>query len=438
MTADIQTEKEAVRLKVSLEEAVGPDNLFESPDMQIDGLRPALLVKPGSSAETARCLEICSRFRSRVVPAGLMTWLECGNPVRAVDVVISLCRMSKVTDYNPADLTISTEAGIAMKDLSQIIKNENQWLPLDAPGRGTLGGVVACGSSGPLRLGYGTPRDYVIGLRLAHIDGAQSKSGGRVVKNVAGYDLNKLYVGSFGTLAVITDVILKLRPLPAASATTIIEAAGPPSGPQLLYDFASKIMSSRLRPASLFVVNQRMSARLGLTAKGHAMLVRFVESEAAVRDQVNRLKKLGDASDFTISIEDKADDPLWSLIADLDASSEVALKASVTVSRARMALEICERRFPGCIGAADLGMGLIRLGIGHEDPDLIAGIKQARAQIESLGGTLVIERAPSSIRREADAWGDAGPAVKIMRALKQSFDPNCLLSPGRFVIGSEK
>jgi glycolate oxidase FAD binding subunit len=371
-----------------------------------------------------------------------MTWLECGNPVKAVDVVVSLSRMSKVVEYNPADLTIRAEAGITMRDLGQVTRTQNQWLPLDPPGDGTLGGVVACGSSGPLRFGYGTPRDYVIGLRLAHMDGTESKSGGQVVKNVAGYDLNKLYIGSFGTLAIITEVVLKLRPIPAASATAIIgatgRAAGQTTGLQSLYDLASKSMSARLRPASLFIVNEGMSAQLELAGRSYRMLVRFVESEAAVRDQLVRLQDLGKRSDCAISIVDRADEGLWSKITDLDALSEVALRASVAVSKTRLGMEICENRFPGCIGAADLGMGLIRLGIGQGDPNLIEEIKLARAEIESIGGTLVVERAPSSMRLQVDAWGDAGRAIKIMRAIKRSFDPDALLSPGRFVKGTEE
>jgi glycolate oxidase FAD binding subunit len=168
------------------------------------------------------------------------------------------------------------------------------------------------------------------------------------------------------------------------------------------------------------------------------MLVRFVESKAAVADQVDRLWKLDDGRDCTISMAAGADKGLWSQIADLDASSEVALRASVAVSRTRLGVEVCDKRFPGCVVAADMGMGLIRIGIGNGDFDLSPAIKLARAEIESIGGTLVIERAPSVIRSEVDAWGDPGPAIKIMRAIKQSFDPNSLLSPGRFVRGIDE
>jgi len=426
---DSRAEMDSGPLETSLEQLVGLDNVTRSPGIQIDGLRPAILVKPGTRGEVAQCLEACARSGANVIPAGMMTWLECGNPVRSAQVVLSLSRMNRVVDYFPADLTICVEAGITLSDLNGIVRRENQWLPLDPPGNGTLGAVVACGSSGPLRFGYGTPREYVIGLRLAHVDGTESKSGGRVVKNVAGYDLNKLYVGSFGTLAVITEVILKLRPVPERSATMLVTASDLLS----IQDFASRIMASRLRPASLFVLNHGMSSRLGVATRGPALLVRFVESAAAVADQVDRLQTLGDDINCALTTVAEADSVLWPCISGLDQT--VVLKCSVAMSRVVRALELCENHFPECVAAADIGMGLVRIGIQSGDLEIIARIKSLRSDVESIGGTLIIERAPSFIRLEADAWGEPGPEIRIMRSIKQSYDPDSLLSPSRLVGG---
>src|SRR5262249_31203439 len=297
-------------------------------------LRPLLLVRPATGKEAAQCLEACSRWGAGVIAAGMMTWLECGNPVRSAQVVLSLSRMNRVAEYSPADLTICAGAGITLTELNSIVMKENQWLPLDPPGNGTLGAIVACRSSGPLRFAYGTPRDYVIGLRLAHVDGSESKSGGRVVKNVAGYDLNKLYIGSFGTLAVITEVILKLRPVPETSVTLIATA----SDPQSIQNLASRIITSRLRPASLFVLNQAMSSRLALGECGATMLARFTESEQAVADQIDRLRRLLGGTGCTVTIADSLDSDLWSRVADVDAGQAVALKSSVAVSRTAQSL----------------------------------------------------------------------------------------------------
>lgn len=156
--------------------------------------------------------------------------------------------MCRVIDYSPADLTATVEAGLLLTDFNEVTKKERQWLPLDPPGfkSASLGAVAACNSSGALRLGFGTPRDYVIGLKLAHIDGTESKSGGRVVKNVAGYDLNKLYVGSYGTLAVMTELTFKLRPLAERSSTLMITSRY--RGPLFLLARRSWPRSFNLRP----------------------------------------------------------------------------------------------------------------------------------------------------------------------------------------------
>jgi glycolate oxidase FAD binding subunit len=158
-------------------------------------------------------MRVCSEANAGVVP-GRMTWLDWGNPLRRVDVVLSLDRMQRIIDYSPPDLTATVEAGVTLADFNEVTVRERQWLPLDPPGlrQASLGAIASHNSSGALRLGYGTPRDYVIGLKLVHADGTESKSGGKVVKNVAGYDMNKLYVGSYGTLAIITELTFKLRP----------------------------------------------------------------------------------------------------------------------------------------------------------------------------------------------------------------------------------
>jgi len=426
---DSRTETEGALLAICLEELVGPENVTRSPGIQIDALRPLLLVRPATGKEAAQCLEACSRWGAGVIAAGMMTWLECGNPVRSAQVVLSLSRMNRVAEYSPADLTICAGAGITLTELNSIVMKENQWLPLDPPGNGTLGAIVACRSSGPLRFAYGTPRDYVIGLRLAHVDGSESKSGGRVVKNVAGYDLNKLYIGSFGTLAVITEVILKLKPVPERSATVLITASDFPS----IQKGASRILAGKLRPASLFVLNQQMSSLLGIDGGGRAMLVRFIESDAAVSDQLDRLQSIRHGIDCTLTTVDGADAGLWPKIADLNHT--VVLKCSVSISKTAQTLEVCEKHFQECFAAADMGVGLVRIGIESNNLELIGRIKSLRSEVESMGGTLIIERAPSFIRLEADAWGKPGPEISIMRSIKQRYDPDSLLSPGRFIAG---
>src|SRR5215470_11664778 len=243
-------EKRAEIVRV-LESVVGQGYVTTGPELNVDELKSALMVRPGSAREAAECLKVCADEGKAVIPAGLATWLDGGNPVRRADVVLSLERMNRIIEYSPPDLTVAAEAGLAISELNAAVRPERQWLPLDPPGssRASLGAIAACASSGALRLGFGTPRDYVIGLKLAHIDGTESRSGGKVVKNVAGYDMNKLYIGSFGTLAVITELVFKLRPLPERSCTVVVIS----KDLQSLARLAKQVLDSELQPASVFL-----------------------------------------------------------------------------------------------------------------------------------------------------------------------------------------
>src|SRR4029453_16961482 len=233
----------------SIELIVGSDHITEEPAFQIDGWRPKLICRPESAGEVAECLKVCSEEGAAVVPAGRMTWLASGNPLERADVVISLERMSRIIQFSPPDLTVAVQAGLTLNELNAVAMRERQWLPFDPPGMesASLGAIAACNSSGALRLGFGTPRDYVIGLKLAHADGSESKSGGQVVKNVAGYDMNKLYVGSYGTLAIITELTFKLRPLAERISTMMISSKSRGQ----LFELARRVLASELQPASV-------------------------------------------------------------------------------------------------------------------------------------------------------------------------------------------
>jgi glycolate oxidase FAD binding subunit len=363
-----------------------------------------------------------------------MTWLECGNPLRRVDVVLCLARMNRVLDYNPADLTITVEAGLGLSALNGILQDENQWLPLDPPGycTATIGAIAACSSSGPLRAEFGTPRDYCIGLSLAHADGAQSKSGGRVVKNVAGYDMTKLYVGSFGTLAVLTELILKLRPLPERSATL----AASSEQCETLFDIASDVMKAGLRPASLCLTNARLSKLLHNDPVANELLIRFVETDELVKFQVQKASyllanRLNAAGSYRVVPEGVADE-IWRQIADMDARAANTFKVSVPLSKITDTFDLAARTIPHCLATADIATGILRIGF-DEDGDTVALTTGLRTAARHLGGSLTVERATTAVRRGADAWGEVGPAAKTMMAIKSRFDPASLLNPGKFV-----
>jgi glycolate oxidase FAD binding subunit len=416
-------------LAKSLEAIIGRDNVTAEPSLIVDGLKPSLLIKPGSTEEVLDCLRNCFEADAAVVPAGLMKWLESGNPVKRADVVLSLERMARIIEYSPPDLTAVVEAGLTIGEFNQATRLENQWLPLDPPGSpyGSLGAIAACASSGPLRFGFGTPRDYVIGLRLAHVNGMESKSGGRVVKNVAGYDMNKLYVGSYGTLAVITELTVKLRPVPDGDQTILVTAANEDS----LREIGSNLLISEAQPASIFF-SRGISYDVAEAERRSGLIVRFLDNEQAVKHQTNLLTQILKGQAEAITLNDSEASRVWRSIADCDQLSTSCLRLSVPLSATAKFLDKLLSEAERVV-AADLGTGIIRVGFDADDEKVIDIVRQLRAEAVAAGSSLFIESAATAVRREADAWGEVGPTGAIMRAIKERFDPKSLLNPGRFV-----
>lgn len=420
-----------------MSELVGSANVESTSVATRHGLTAIPLVSPGSRDECAACLELAAREGWATVAAGAMGWLDCGNPLARADVVLSVRRMNRIVDYSPPDLTLVGEAGVTLGHLKAETRGRRQWLPVDSPGGNsvTVGAMAACNSSATLRLGFGSPRDYIIGLRLAHADGRSSKSGGRVVKNVAGYDMNKLYVGSCGTLALITEVTFKLRPLYERDATVL--ASTPDTN--LLLEFARRVLDSRdLLPASVFYVR-------GLSSQPNpAVGVRFVESDSVVTHQVERIRSMIDelAAETAISrtagvdtIDGEPSEGFWRLVGDFDSETTLTLKLSVPRASVFEAIGRCIELAPEGAFTADLGMGVVRVTTNNERATGIQLVEQLRGLARPLDGTLFVERAPLELKNKIDSWGEVGSSAELMRGIKRELDPAGLLSPGRFAAG---
>jgi glycolate oxidase FAD binding subunit len=414
-----------------IESIVGAAYVTQEPSLEIDGLSSKLLIRPGSADEVAACLRVCSDNDAAIVPAGVMTWLESGNPLKRCDVILSLERMRAIVDYSPPDLTATVQAGLTLSEFTELTAKQRQWLPLDPPGfkNASLGAVASCNSSGSLRLGFGTPRDYVIGLKLAHVDGSQSKSGGRVVKNVAGYDMNKLYVGSHGTLAILTELTFKLRPLPDCSSTVMVTSRHR----QTLFGLAREILGPQFQAASI-VFTSRICASLATNWPDEMLLIRFIDSRAAVEAQLNDVIKLtGDGYKTTVLSEAEAD-MVWAAVADFD-NYEIHVRLSVP--RSSVPAEF-EKSFLGgleCVASADIGAGIIRMGFDADERTGIDQIKRLRSRGAAHGVAVVVEKASIEVRRAVDSWGEVGSTAELMRSIKARFDPQSILNPGKFVLG---
>jgi glycolate oxidase FAD binding subunit len=243
---------------------VGEDNVIpgDGSEVALDGRKPAVIVRPATSEEVAAIVAWARTTDHALIVSGQGTRLAMGNPPERCDVLLSLARMNRILDYEPPDLTARVEAGCTLMTFNRTAQSHRQWLPLDPPGsdQATLGGIVATDDFGPLRYAYGRPRDYVIGIEVVEGTGRLIKSGGRVVKNVTGYDLNKLFVGSYGTLGVIVRINLKLRPRPDGDATVLVSKASTDA----LSACARALLSSELMPVAVVLVNSGAGRMLGL------------------------------------------------------------------------------------------------------------------------------------------------------------------------------
>ena len=418
---------------------VGEENVSLSTDLPLTPsphlLMPApLLVSPASIVETGEVMKLATSEGWNVVPSGAGMWLDVGNPLGRVELIVSTARLNRILDHEPLDLVASTEAGVRLDVFNERLEQGRQWLPLDPPddGRATIGGVVATGVSGAQRCGYGQPRSFVIGMRVVLADGRTVKAGGRVVKNVAGYDLCKLFSGSFGTLGIICEVTFKLRPLPAKQVTLI--AAG---GLASLSEAARNVYRAGLFPAGLELISGPMANDLG-GALPHdtQLLIRFAGIEKTVDYQVDKTATLVKSSGVAGMEINENDRALWRRLQELSLgrSGATTIRMNLKPSQLKEALNLIEAN-QGVSRHWHAGIGDGRLRVidsdGNSPDECIRNLTTLRHAVEALGGSLVIENMPPGIRNRIDSWG-YNRAADLMKRVKQQLDPARLFSTGRF------
>jgi glycolate oxidase FAD binding subunit len=358
-----------------------------------------VIEKPATAEELARRLHEAEAARLAVVPVGAGRASEMGNPLERCDIELHTSRLDRVLEHSQGDMVVSVEAGITLESLQSELAKKGQFLPLDpfnSPGH-TIGGLLATGWTGPLRQRFGSPRDFLIGIRVALPDGRLVSAGGRVVKNVSGYDMMKLHFGAMGSLGVIVAASFKV--FPQALHDVTVEASYATF--DAAWDAGERAMALPLPPAALEVFS---SSRV---------LGRFLGS----RDAVNRMvAELGWPT---------ADPSVW---AD---HSGLAPARWGRIAVPRHKLRGTLQALPaGAEWWASPGVGVVHwsIAVGAD------AVREARTAAESAGGSLVIMAAPAEMRLEVGAWGSRPPTLELMKKLKNAFDPGRTLNPGRFVI----
>lgn len=398
------------------------DLAVKAGDDDVVGGVPARLVAAPASTEEAAALITAARDLSVVIRGG-GTKIQQGPPPRTLDLIIDTHRLAGVVEHAAGDLITVVRAGTPMADLHRL---PGQQLALDAPPGATAGGTVAANGSGPRRLRYGTARDLLIGITVVRPDGRIAKAGGKVVKNVAGYDLGKLYTGSLGTLGLITECVFRLHPVPVTTA--VVRAVAPPSA-------AATVLAGQFAPSAL-----EINAAPGSEPE---IAVLLEGTPAGVHDRAIALAAL-------LGGEVTGSPPPWWDTAPWP-SGGLALKLTATLSRV-----------PGLVSAAvgagftirgSAGTGVLYAGLPSRphptgppvtgppltgsSADIPTGaevVERLRAVATEAGGHAVVLSAPEGMRDGLDMWGPV-PGIDLMRRVKDQFDPDHRFAPGRFVGG---
>jgi glycolate oxidase FAD binding subunit len=407
---------------------------------RIEDERERIVAFPQNLEELSEMMRLASEERWRVIPAGAGTWLEMGNQPTRFDLIVSTARMNKLLEYEPADLTATIEAGAPLSAFNQITAEHRQFIPLDPFGdkHSTIGGVIATASSGPMRCGYGTPRDWLIGATVVHADGHITRAGGKVVKNVAGYDLCKVYVGSYGTLAVIAEMSFKLRALPPCEKTIVFYS----HTPDALCSLAARINDSDLQPATMELLSPYGETQLPIDTKQFALALGFLNEAETVDSQIQEVARLGAGLRHTLLSEAGATN-FWRAYHDSETSphTEFIIRLSALPADLNALITEVNGALPRAHMRAHAANGVVRLHAGLQWLDNVKTkwqpkkLAEMRRLVQARGGHMVILRAPKEIKSQLDVWGDVGQTESMMRALKEKFDPGAILNPGRFVAG---
>jgi len=410
----------------NLRAVLGTENLRTSSAADgISGVLPQFIAEPENEKQLAAALSVANEAGLAVVPRGGGTKLDWGNPPKAAQLILSTARLNRIVEHAWADLTVTVEAGCILQSLQKTLAQHGQRLAFDGlwPERATIGGVLSTNDSGALRLRFGALRDLIIGVTIALPDGTLASSGGKVVKNVAGYDLPKLVTGAYGTLGIITRAVFRLHPLPRATNSFSFAA----ENSLAMQNHILAIQDSQLAHTALQI---RYAAGEPPSAD-----ILFEATEAGLAAQESQLRKLLGATRVELSSENvwNARQNLWGSPTNTTLLAKISLLPT-NVAKTLDSLNSIgvTRKVNWQVVLQATGIGLLRLQA--DPPQLSAAVEQLRGELQSRGGALVVLHRPAELY-SIDVWGDAGDCVPLMRAVKRQLDPKNTLNPGRFVGG---
>lgn len=393
---------------------------------------PSYLVYPHNTESLADIVNFAHQNRTPVLICGSGSKLNWGGLVKDPQLVISTQRLNQIIEHAVGDLTVTVEAGVNLADLQNMLKQVNQFLPINPayPESATIGGIVATADAGSWRQRYGGVRDMLLGLSFIRADGKIAKAGGRVVKNVAGYDLMKLFTGSYGTLGIISQVTFRVYPLSEASQTIILTGEE-----NAIAKATQALLNSALTPTAAAVVSSSVINRLEI-GKGMGLIVRFQSILESIKEQSIQIESVGQQLGLETTVyRDQEEEHLWQQLQETilipDTSLPITCKIGVMPNTiVKFLSQLDELTYNQGLGMVNISSGLGKLYLSSEEA--LDQLKKLRSLSQEYRGFLTILDAPLSIKQKLEPWGYTGNALEIMCQLKHKFDPENILNPGKF------
>jgi len=466
----------------ALKGIVGPDHVMSDPagvsQYTVDEVTPWVAVLPATVEDVSEVVRLAGKEKLAVVPWGFGTKMAKGNPPTRLDMVVCTERLNRVVDMDTANLTVTVQAGVPFREVQAALRGEENrcYLPLEDPvtvsqqeicsdrenmgcfipllppfsHSASLGGIIAANSSGPTRLLYGLPRDMVLGVRFVAPNGEIIGMGGKTVKNVSGYDVSKLMIGSQGTLGVLCEMTLRLLPLPEKVKTGLFLF----KGLREASNFVNRIFESPLLPAAVELMNHKAFPLLpagGMDKSGFGVAVAMEGVEEAVDRMASEVKAMGSEFGASKHAEFRAEDHrgFWDAYSNLPAvlcdrnPDLLSVRLNYPISRYAEVFDYAQSLASGnaldavllCHAGSGASFVHIMVSQSNATESVISFLEKLRERCESLGGHMILDRATPFWKKQWPAWGKARGGFAVMKRIKEQMDPLGLFSPGRFVGG---
>jgi glycolate oxidase FAD binding subunit len=411
------------------------------------GNNGVIAVYPTSEEEISNIIQYANDRNLKITVVGMGSKKGYGGLVNITDLLLSLEFYEGIIEHTVGDMTVTVRAGTKFQDLQKYLAQHNQMISLDPawPEYATIGGVIAANDSGPKRLGYGSARDIVIGLKIVYPNGQVIRSGGKVVKNVAGYDMNKLFIGSMGTLGVVTEITFKLRPLPKYESLILLSFTD--NQLEEVRSFAITLLDSMMEPVALEIMNPATSKKL-TDQFCYTLAISFEDVQSSVNYQEDFIKRnlpfktemytltSGDAAQFWTKFYQLSPNGLSNLDEKVTAASlKIGVKNLDILLVMKESQLLVDSNNLVVEAHGGLGHGLCEVILKGSMEDVVTAIIYLRKTVKQLGGYVVIKHLPLALRKELDVWGEKPSYFFLLEGLKTKVDPNRTLNDKRFIGG---